>query len=95
MRKGGGERADGRTCEGQQLVADEDGGLILGLVQSVLPPFAEERLHGGRTVGGSGGVRATCRGACRGLCGRRSQRALNWCEASRGLGIRRERTSLL
>jgi len=36
----------GRTGQGKQLVANEDGGVVLGLVERVLPPFAEKCLHG-------------------------------------------------
>lgn len=36
----------GRTGQGKQLVTNEDGGVVLGLVEGVLPPFAEKGLHG-------------------------------------------------
>ena len=33
------------TCKGEQLVANEDGTVVLVLVQGVCPPLAQELLH--------------------------------------------------
>lgn len=38
-------RAGLLTCQGEQLVADKDGRLVLMLVQSILPPITQELLH--------------------------------------------------
>ena len=37
-----------RTSESQDLVTDENGGIILMLVQSILSPLAKEFLHDGQ-----------------------------------------------
>lgn len=34
-----------RTCHCQQLVADEDGRVVLGLVEGILAPVTEKPLH--------------------------------------------------
>ena len=79
--RGRGGRA-GLTGEGEELVANEDGRVVLRLVEGILPPFPQEPLHTGDGGGGGGraGIQETRRWAVVGrssrvqkqrrLCGR-------------------------